>query len=115
MSLPRPDVPLVDTSGLMSREWYRFFSVFFSGITAQLGKRGAGSVFVGNSTATIVHGGPIGLTTSDIIVSPTSSMAASGVNSLWVSSAGPTTFNVSTNAAVTGTALNFAWDVRISA
>jgi len=73
---------------------------------------GTTTVPIGQTTATISHGLPFTPNIQDISVSVTSSPVSSSVATIWVTAVGATTFQIATNAAVAGTALSVAWQVR---
>jgi hypothetical protein len=72
---------------------------------------GTGSVLNGTTSNTVPHGLTVTPATSDIVISPLTSMAAVGINSAWVSAAGATTFTVSVNTAPSSPFF-FSWAAR---
>lgn len=76
--------------------------------------QGTDTVAVGAASKVVTHGlATTPLSAAQIALTLTSSAAASGVSSVWVSAIGATTFTVNTNANVTGVALSFGWKARI--
>jgi hypothetical protein len=76
--------------------------------------RGTGTVATGTSSVSVAHGLAFTPTTSDVLISPTSSMTAGGVSSLWCSAVSSTNITVSTNTNATAN-VTFTWDARKSA
>jgi len=70
---------------------------------------GTGSVSVSSSNTTIVHNLGFTPVLANIQITPTSSLAASGVNSFWISSPTSTQFTVNVNSSVSSTAWSFVW------
>jgi hypothetical protein len=70
---------------------------------------GTGSIAASASSVTVTHGLGFTPTVANIQVTPTSSLAASSVNSFWVSNPTSTQFTVNVNASVATTAWLFAW------
>lgn len=76
--------------------------------------KGAGTIAVGQTVTVITHGLSATPTAADISIAFASSPPASGVASIYVTSIGPTTFQIATNTAVTSTNLSVAWQARIA-
>ena len=74
---------------------------------------GTASIATTTSSIVVTHGLSSTPTVANIQVTPTSSLAASGVNSFWVSTPTSTTFTINVNANVTTTAMTFAWSARV--
>ena len=72
------------------------------------------SIATTTSSIVVTHNLSATPTVANIQVTPTSSLAASGVNSFWVSTPTSTTFTINVNANVTTTAMTFAWSARVS-
>jgi hypothetical protein len=79
---------------------------------ARTSKRGTGTVATGTSSIAVAHGLAFTPTAADVIISPTASLAACGVTSLWVSAVDATNITVSTNTNTTSN-LAFTWDARV--
>lgn len=71
--------------------------------------QGAGVITTTATSVVITHGLGFTPNLANIQLTDTSSMAASGINSRWVSAVSATTFTVSCNAAVAGSSFNFVW------
>lgn len=76
--------------------------------------KGTNNVAIGASTRVVTHGLSGTPVDADITINLTASMAVSGVNSIWLSAIGATTFQVNTNVNVATAALTFGWEARIS-
>jgi hypothetical protein len=70
---------------------------------------GNGTVAVSSSSVAITHGLGFTPAANDIQITPTSSLAASSLNSYWISAVSSTTFTVSTNANASTNAWTFGW------
>ena len=76
---------------------------------------GQASISIGASTVVVTHNLSATPATSDISVTPNNRLDVGGSTQalFWVSSATSTTFNISVNATVSGTAIPFSWQARI--
>lgn len=70
---------------------------------------GSNNVAIAAASRVVTHGLAGTPVAEDIIITDTSSRAASSINSVWLSAIGATTFQVNTNANVAAAAFNFSW------
>lgn len=76
--------------------------------------QGAGVIATTASSVVITHGLGFTPNLANILLSPTSSLAASGVTSFWASTPTATQFTVNLNAAAAGASFNFVWRASFS-
>jgi hypothetical protein len=74
--------------------------------------QGTSSIAISASSVAITHGLGFTPTDANIMITPNSSLAASGLNSYWVSAVGSTTFTVTANTTASSIAWSFAWQAR---